>query len=450
MINKNIYIKIPEEVNLIIKKLHKCSYEAYIVGGCVRDSLLKRKPEDWDITTNASPNEVMNLFESSGYKIIPTGIKHGTVTIVIKNTSFELTTYRIDGKYSDKRHPDEVKFTGSLKEDLSRRDFTINALAYNEEEGLIDYFDGISDLKNKIVKCVGDPMKRFSEDALRMMRAYRFAAELNFKIEKSTEDAAFFLNNNIKNISMERIRNEFSKMLLSDNLSQICSLNKCGILKYFIPEYDICEKSEQNNPYHIYGVGRHLIESAQNIDKNLPLRLTMLLHDIAKLECKTADKSGIDHFYCHSYVSCQMAETVLKRMKYDNTTINKVTTLIKYHDAQITDSNQIKRLLNKIGEKNFRDLLKVKEADIKAQNPEFYESRHIELLNAENKLNIILREKQCFKLKDLKINGKDLIDMGFSKGEKIGTVLNKLLNLVIENPELNDREYLLNFARTLK
>lgn len=450
MIYKDIRIKIPEEVNLIIKRLHKCGYEAYIVGGCVRDSLLKRRPDDWDITTNALPDEMINLFESSGYRIIPTGLKHGTVTLVIENADFELTTYRIDGKYSDKRHPDKVKFTNSLKEDLSRRDFTINAMAYNDQEGLIDYFGGINDLKNKTIKCVGNPVKRFSEDALRMMRAYRFAAELDFKIEKNTEDATFLLNDNIKNVSMERIQNEFSKMLLSDNLFQISSLNKCGILKYFIPEYDICEKAEQNNPYHIYSAGRHLISSAQNINKDLPLRLAMLLHDIAKPKCKTTDESGIDHFYFHSYASCQMAEMILKRMKYDNDTIKKVTALIKYHDSEIKKSSQIRKLLSKIGEKDFRDLLKVKEADIKAQSPQLYESRHIELLNAENELNIILNEKQCFKLKDLKINGRDLIDIGFSKGEKIGMVLNKLLNLVIENPELNDREYLLNFARTLQ
>ncbi|KAJ52610.1 poly(A) polymerase [Clostridium tetanomorphum DSM 665] len=445
--NKHMKIHIPKSVELIINTLEEHNHEAYIVGGCVRDSILNKTPNDWDVTTNAKAEQVEKIFKNRGFKVIETGIKHGTVTIIIDNVGYEVTTYRIDGEYLDGRHPDKVEFTSSLKEDLSRRDFTINAIAYNHTEGIVDYFEGIKDLKNKVITCVGDPLKRFSEDALRMMRAVRFSAQLDFKIEYNTEDAIKSLSDNIKFVSMERIKEEFDKILLSDNVDKIRNLNCYGLMTHFLPEYNICEVTPQNNPYHIFDVGIHLIRSVENIEKNLYLKLTMLLHDICKPQCKTTDELGIDHFYVHGYKSAEKAREILKRMKYDNKTIEKVYTLIEYHDHEVYSNKSIRKLLNKIGEELFWDLLKVKEADIKAQNPKFYEERHKRLLEVQEKLNNILQKKQCFSLKDLAINGKDLIQLGLAQGKEIGKILNELLEKVIENPELNTREKLINIIK---
>ena len=320
-------------------------------------------------------------------------------------------------------------------------------MAYNPTEGIIDYFEGIKDLENKTIRCVGDPLKRFSEDALRMMRAVRFSAQLGFQIEDNTENAIRSLSSNIKFVSMERIKGEFDKILLSDNADRIHSLNDYGLMTNFLPEYDICEATSQNNPYHIFDVATHLICSVENIEKNLYLRLTMLLHDICKPQCKTTDELGIDHFYIHGYKSAEKAREILKRMKYDNKTIEKVYTLIKYHDYELYSNKSIKKLLNKIGEELFVDLLKVKEADIKAQSPKFYEERHIKLLEIKEKLNNILQERQCFSLKDLAINGRDLTELGLAQGKEIGKILNELLEMVMENPELNTKEELINIIK---
>lgn len=440
-----INIDIPIGAQIILRILNDNGYEAYVVGGCVRDSLLKRQPQDWDITTNCLPEKLMNIFKVT-HKVIPTGIKHGTATLIgADNIAYEVTTYRIDGEYLDNRHPDKVEFTSSLKDDLSRRDFTINALAYNDEEGLKDYFGGIYDLKNKIVRCVGNAIDRFNEDALRMLRALRFQAQLEFEVDEDIQDALLQLSGNIKNISIERIREEFNKILMANPMS-IGDLSYFNLLKHFIPEYAICEKTEQVNPYHVYNVGHHLLHSAQNIDKNIQLRLTMFLHDIAKPQCKTTDISGVDHFYGHTEKSAELAETILKRMKYDNKTIAKVVTLIKYHDLKIENKKQIKKVLNKIGEDNLKDLLKVKEADMKAQNMDFYEERYVQLEKVKCEIDQIISEKQCFNIQDLKIDGRDLIMLGIKQGKEIGATLNQLLDIVIDNPELNKKDKLIEIV----
>jgi tRNA nucleotidyltransferase (CCA-adding enzyme) len=440
-----VKINIPLGAEIILKILRENGYEAYVVGGCVRDSLLGRQPKDWDITTNCLPEETITLFQST-HNVIPTGLKHGTVTLIgTDHIPFEVTTYRIDGKYLDNRHPDRVEFTNSLKEDLSRRDFTINALAYNEQEGLIDYFGGIADLNSKIIRCVGNAADRFDEDALRMLRAIRFQAQLEFKIDKDIYNALLKLSYNIKNISIERIREEFNKILIA-NPMDIHYLSYLNLLKHFIPEYDMCECTTQINPYHIYDVGKHLLHSAENIDKNLQLKLTMFLHDIAKPQCKSTDESGIDHFYGHAEQSFKLAETILKRMKYDNKTIEKVITLVKYHDLDINHKKQIKRLLNEIGEDNLRDLLKVKEADIKAQNLDFYEKRHDNLKRVEDEIDDIIGQQQCFTIKNLKVNGRDLIQLGISQGKEIGVILEQLLDIVLDNPKLNEKEKLIEIV----
>lgn len=437
----DIKISMPKEVKMILNRLNDNGYEGYIVGGCVRDSILKRNPKDWDITTNAKPEEVIKLFD----KVILTGLKHGTVTIVINNESYEVTTYRTDGEYEDNRHPIEVQFVGDLKYDLGRRDFTINAIAYNEDEGLVDYFEGIKDLNNKIIKTVGNPQKRFSEDALRMLRAIRFSAQLDFKIDENIISAIKELKDNINNISRERIRDEFNKILLS-NPKNINILKECGLLDYIIPFIGEIYDFNQNNPYHIYNLYDHTLASTEAIEPVLHLRLTMLLHDFGKVKAKTTDEKGICHYYNHNKESALIGEKVLKNLKYDNDTVNKVLTLISYHDCTLVSKLSVKRMLNKIGEDFTRDLIKVQRADILAQNPIYKEERLKRLNNSERKIDIIIHEGECFNLKDLNIDGKDLIKLGFKKGKEIGETLKYLLDMVIEEPKLNVREDLIKKA----
>src|SRR5471030_2394585 len=318
----NMKIEIPKDVKFIICTLINNGYEAYVVGGCVRDSLLNKTPKDWDITTKPKPEEVIKLFD----KVVLTGLKHGTVTVIINKYGYEVTTYRTDGEYEDNRHPKEVQFVSSLKEDLARRDFTINAMAYNEKDGLVDYFAGIQDLNDQIIKTVGEPKKRFDEDALRMLRAIRFSAQLNFKIDEIVLGTIKELKDNIKNISKERIREEFNKILIS-NPRKIEILKECEILEYIIPVINNIYNFNQNSPYHIYDLYNHMIAATEAIEPIIYLRLTMLLHDLGKIETKTTDENGISHYYAHAKQSVEMAGNILTDLKYDNDTINKVLTL---------------------------------------------------------------------------------------------------------------------------
>ena len=435
-------IDIPEDVKFIVNTLINNGYESYVVGGCVRDSILKKKPKDWDITTKAKPEQVIKLFD----KVILTGLKHGTVTVLINKAGYEVTTYRMDGEYEDNRHPKEVKFVECLKEDLARRDFTINAMAYNEKDGLIDYFGGVEDLGDKIIKTVGNPRERFNEDALRMLRAIRFSAQLDFEIDENILATIKELKNNIQNISKERIREEFNKILLC-NPKKIEILKKCEILEYIIPEISNMYNFNQNNPYHIYDLYNHTIIAIEAIDPIIHLRLTMLLHDFGKTKTRTTDENGISHYYAHAKESVKIAKYVLKDLKYDNDTINKVITLIQYHDCTLKSKLSIKRMLNKIGEKLLRDLIKVQRSDVLAQNPVYAEERLTTLISAESKLDMISDQNECFSLKDLKVNGEDLINIGFNKGKEIGDTLKYLLERVIENTELNDKEELIKLAK---
>lgn len=435
-------INIPLGAKKIIEILKNNGFKGYIVGGCVRDSLLDKEPKDWDITTNSPPEIIINIFKKT-HKVIPTGIKHGTVTLLGEdNAPYEVTTFRKDGKYLDSRRPENVEFINDIYEDLSRRDFTVNAMAYNDEEGLIDYFSGLKDLKSNIIKCVGNPNERFNEDALRMLRAVRFASKLNFSIDKITEKAIKDNHSLIKNISIERIREEFNKIIIS-NPFKIQSLYEYGLLNIFLPEYELCVGVEQNNPYHIYNIHEHTLNSMIHIDEEIYLRLTMLFHDIGKPECKSTDKNGIDHFYGHAKISKNKSEEILKRMKYDNKTIEKVSILVQYHDYEIKETKSIKKLLNKIGEENLKDLLKVKIADMKSQNPIYFEDRYNKILEIREKLKEVLESNQCFRLNELALNGRDIIELGYGQGKEIGIILNKLLDKVIENPNINTREKLI-------
>ena len=437
--------KIPDDVKFIIKTLQQNNYNAYVVGGSVRDMIMNRIPKDYDITTNCLPDVTMSIFSS--YNVIPTGLKHGTVTFVINGNNYEITTFRNDGKYSDNRKPDEVKFTNSLIEDLSRRDFAMNAIAYNDIEGLIDPFGGLYDINDKIIKCVGLAEERFQEDALRMMRAIRFKAQLGFNLDKYTWKA---IHNNyklIENISMERMQQELNKILLSNPL-EIYTLDHFKLLNHITPEFDACFWTNQDNPYHIYSVGKHIIHSCNNIEPILHLRLAMLFHDIGKASCKTIDETGRGHFYGHPEISSRMTVDILKKLRYDNYTIMKVRDLVLYHNDDIPDTKKgVRRWLNKIGEEMFRDLLKVKIADAKAQNLEYSLKKIEKVKRIEIILEEILEDRNCFSRKDLALSGSDLIEMEYPEGKDIGEIIDFLLNKVIDNPELNTKEKLTTIVK---
>lgn len=438
----DVRIQMPNKVKTIIRTLQEHGYEAYAVGGCVRDSLLNQAPEDWDITTSATPEEMKSLF----FKTIDTGIKHGTITVLLGKETFEVTTYRIDGKYEDGRHPREVKYTRSLKEDLLRRDFTINAMAYNEKDGLVDIFGGMDDLKAKKLRCVGDAKKRLSEDALRILRGIRFSAQLGFSIETATRNAMRELSSLLKRISAERIQAEFLKILLSPRPDMLREAYLLGITKEFIPEFDILMETEQETPHHMYTVGEHTLHALLNVRADKVLRLTMLFHDIGKPALKTIDEDGVAHFKQHPCKSAEIAEQVLRRLKFDNDTIRAVTKLVYYHDCRTTPTQKnVRKALNRIGEELFPLYLEVRRADMLAQSTYLREEKMRNIDETEAAFQEILRLNQCTSLKTLAVTGKDLIDAGMSPGKELGEMLQKLLELVIDDPELNTKEALLKY-----
>ena len=436
-------IQLPEKVNMIINTLQAHGYEAYAVGGCVRDSILGRVPDDWDITTSATPLETKKLFQ----RTFDTGIEHGTITVLIDKDAFEVTTYRVDGKYEDSRHPSEVTFTRSLKEDLLRRDFTINAMAYNDAEGLVDIFGGMEDLQSKTIRCVGNAMERFGEDALRILRAVRFAAQLGFEIENETRDAIKILAPTLANISAERIQVELIKMLVSPNPGLLKTAYELGITKVILPEFDELMKTTQETPHHMYTVGEHTLKAIELVRPDKVLRLTMLFHDIAKPKMKTIDEKGVAHFKMHDIEGVDMTKAILRRLKFDNDTLSKVTKLVQFHDYRIpAESKRVRRAMNKIGEELFPYYLEVRRADTLAQSEYLREEKLQNIRDMETCYHEILEKKECVSLKDLAVTGSDLIAAGMEPGKEIGVVLNSLLDMVIENPELNTKEKLLDIV----
>nr|WP_276538782.1 HD domain-containing protein [Murimonas intestini] len=437
----------PEHVQAIIGKLEEAGYEAYAVGGCVRDSLIGRIPGDWDITTSAKPGEVKALFA----RTVDTGIQHGTVTVLMDKMGYEVTTYRVDGEYEDGRHPREVEFTASLLEDLKRRDFTINAMAYNDRCGIVDIFGGRQDLKDKIIRCVGDAMERFSEDALRILRAVRFSAQLGCTIAESTRQAVSSLAGNLKHISAERIQAELVKLLLSDNPQYLKDAWELGITAVILPEFDAIMKQEQNTPHHCFNVGGHTLKAMELVKPDKVLRLTMLFHDMGKPLVHSSDEEGRDRFYGHPDVSEEIAGRVMRRLRFDNDTIGKVCRLVKYHDTHpVLKPANVRRLVHKVGNELFLSLLLVQEADIRAQSTYKREEKLEALLKLKEIYQDILRDSDCLSLKDLKITGKDLIGDGMAPGRELGQVLQGLLDDVLSEPEHNTKEYLLDAARKLR
>ena len=437
-------INLPEKVLMIINNLQLHGYEAYAVGGCVRDSILARRPEDWDITTSAEPEEIKKLFR----RTVDTGIEHGTVTVILGKDSYEVTTYRIDGTYEDGRHPKEVRFTDDLKEDLQRRDFTINAMAYNDDVRLVDVFGGMQDLNHHLIRCVGDPVERFSEDALRILRAVRFSAQLNFPIEKKTAEAVKEMAPSLGRISAERIQAELVKLLVSAHPERIQDACELGITKVILPEWDAMTGVEQNTPHHKYDVAQHTLRAMKNVKRDKVLRLTMLFHDMGKPEAKTTDEAGRDHFKGHALISEEIARRVMRRLKFDNDTIRKVTRLVCYHDYRMEATpKNVRRAMNRIGVELFPYYLAVRLADVKAQSP-YRKREKIENIVAVRVLyQKILLEDQCVTLRQLAVSGRDLMDLGMSPGREMGNMLSELLEYVIDDPERNRKDILCDYVK---
>lgn len=433
-------IAVPKKVGTIIETLEGAGFEAYAVGGCVRDSLLGREPDDWDITTSAAPEQVKALF----FRTVDTGLAHGTVTVLLEKEGFEVTTYRVDGAYEDGRHPKEVTFTASLSEDLKRRDFTINAMAYNPRTGLVDLYGGIRDLNEKTIRCVGDPKERFGEDALRILRAVRFCAQLGFSVEPRTREALGLLAPNLRHVSAERIQTELVKLLVSPHPDCLLTAWEAGITREFLPELDAAMETEQNTPHHCYTVGMHTIQSLSFVRADKVLRLTMLLHDLGKPVVKKTDENGRDHFKTHGAESERMARVILRRLRFDNDTTDKVCRLIRWHDYRPAPlMGEVRKAVNRIGEELFPLYLEVQRADVMAQSQYRRDEKLKRLSGVEECYKEICSKGQCVSLKTLAVTGRDLIAAGYPAGPALGETLHLLLEKVLEEPSLNQKELLL-------
>lgn len=443
-------INLPDDVQEIMSVISEYGATSYVVGGCVRDSILGREPHDWDICTPALPGELLVEFEERGYKVIPTGLQHGTITVNLNDNNYEITTFRRDGQYSDGRHPDSVEFTSDLIYDLERRDFTINAMAYNPEEGLIDPFNGCWDVQNRILRCVEDPNERFREDGLRILRALRFAVQLNFSIDSLTEEAMFNNKELINGLSMERINSEFAKMIDSENITSFTFYSYNDIIAEFIPEVTSMVGFKQNNPYHYLDVFAHscqVLTICRLYNADLITKLAAFFHDIGKPRCYQDDEDGVRHFKGHGKVSADMTDSIMRRLKFDNDTREKVVQLVYYHDASFeVGKKYVRRWLNKIGVNQFKRLLVLRRADIMGQS-ELNRDERLKKLDAVSKcLEEVLVEKPAFSIKDLEIDGKDVMNlMHVNEGKEVGYWLNQIMDLVINGELNNDRHDLIIF-----
>lgn len=436
-------IKIPIDVQKLINLLNENGYEAYVVGGAVRDSILNRPVHDWDVCTSATPSEMLKVFRDK--KVIETGVKHGTITVVENDMTIEITTYRIDGDYSDNRRPDNVTFTKNLVADLRRRDFTINAMAYNPKTGLIDPFNGMEDIKYEKIRCVGSAEDRFNEDALRILRAIRFAAQLEFVEDPETSREIHQQYKQLENISIERINSEFCKIVSSENFCVELLLYP-DVFSLFIPELKDLNDFQQNNPYHTYDVFGHTIHAIERCEsEDLVVRLAVFFHDFGKPHSYQDGEDGIRHFKGHGKVSADITDSIMKRLRFDNETRNNVVELVYYHDATFEIGKKyVKRWLNKIGEKQFRRLLEVRKADIKGQKPDYEKSRIEKVDYIESILDEILQEQECFSLRDLAVNGNDVKKtMNLKEGKDVGYWLNEILRRVIDGELKNNKDGLI-------
>lgn len=441
-------MQISSKAKIVINTLADAGFSTYVVGGCVRDYFLGNQTSDTDITTSAKPCEVKKILADKNIKVVETGLKHGTVTAVIDKTPLEITTFRADGEYRDSRHPQSVEFVADIEQDLKRRDFTVNAMAYNDERGLVDLFGGVEDIKNKIIRAVGDPDKRFKEDALRIMRALRFSSVLGFTIEQKTKKAIFDNMLLLKNISAERIFAELKKLLCGKNVLNVLDEYR-QVLGVIIPQIKPTFNCAQNTHWHMFSVYEHIIHSVEYAPDDPVIRLTMLLHDIGKPSVKLTDENGRDHFKTHADEGEKIAAEVLSKLKVSNNIYNKVTTLIKYHQSvENVNDVKIKHWFNKIGEEYTLSLFDVRIADLKAHNlgkkEVLFEIER--LMSLEEEAKMIIKRREPYKISELAVNGHDLISLGFS-GREIGDKLSEILTLVMDGKLNNTKTDILNFIK---
>ena len=462
-------IKIPIELQKMNSVFEKNGFESYLAGGAVRDMILGKRASDWDVATNATPAQVSSIFK----KVIPTGESHGTVTVFFMRHKIEVTTYRVDGKYSDGRHPDNVSFAASIEEDLSRRDFTMNAIAASLKDGsLKDPFSGQDDIKQKIIKTVGSPKDRFLEDGLRPVRALRFLSQLDFSIEQKTYEAIFdkSVQEKIKQISIERFKDEFEKILLSKKPSSaLFDMEKTGILKLFIPELAECRGVSQKDcrGFHDFDVLDHCVWACDGArQNNLTVRCASLFHDIGKKDTRSIEKKQVSsgsenqtievvHFYSHEIRSSQITKQILVRLRFSNAFIEKVCHLVANHmfhyEPSWTDS-AVRRFIVKVKPENIEDLFEVRLADIYATHKIPFDVNSESAKNLDElseRIKKILEKQNALCLKDLALNGNDLLALGIPKGKKIGIILNELFQTVLDDPAMNEKEKLLSVAKKL-
>lgn len=437
----------PKNVDTAINLLQSAGFEAYAVGGCVRDSLLGKTPNDWDITTSAKPENMKSVF--ADFHCIDTGIKHGTVTVVIDGEPLEITTFRLDGEYEDNRHPKSVTFTSNLGADLGRRDFTVNAMAYSKMTGTVDLFGGQNDLKNKIIRCVGDPDRRFNEDALRILRALRFASALDFEIEEKTAQSLLKNCALLGNISEERIAKELLKLVCGKGAKRILT-DFAPVLFEILPELQPMYKNSHDNPHHCYDIYEHTLIAVESIDPEPTLRFAMLLHDCGKPAVKKFDENGVAHFYGHQRISAEISAQILARLKVSNKFRDEILFLVSNHDRWelYENTEKMPRYLSKFGLDGVLKLLKVMRADVLAQSPE-YRYRLDQIADAEEIAKNLAAQKPCLSLSELQINGRTLMDIGIPQGRKLGAVLAQLLDEVIDGVTKNTQEALTTRAREI-
>ena len=432
--------EIPKAAAHVLDRLEAAGHEAWLVGGCVRDLLLGRTPHDWDITTDAWPEETLKIF---GACAVATGLRHGTVTVVVEEMPLEVTTYRVDGSYTDGRRPDTVRFVASLREDLARRDFTINAMAWHPHRGLADYFGGKADLADGIIRCVGEAEKRFQEDALRILRALRFAAVYNFCLDPNTAAALYREKELLKRIAWERIGSEIRRMIIGVGIENILE-NFADVLAVPIPEIEAMQGFEQHNPWHCRDVWGHTVQAVASSPPEETIRLALLFHDVAKPLCFSRDEEGIGHFYGHAAAGALMTEKILARLRMDNALRRQTVQLVERHDLLLQPQDgMIRRWLSRLGEEQFRRLVAVQRADALAQAPGKTLDRLERLKMVEADMERVLEEGACFSLRDLAVDGRDLMAEGIPEGPAVGRELRRLLDLVVENKIPNRREELL-------
>lgn len=442
--------KIPKDIFSIMNILQNSGYEVWFVGGCVRDMIMKRPCNDYDLTTNATPETMQNLFQNYGFRFITTGIKHGTISVLCNKNIVEITTYRTENNYQDHRHPETINYTSSLKEDLKRRDFTINAIAWHPKKGFVDPFHGKEDIAKKQIRCVGNPKKRFEEDALRILRALRFHCTLHFSIEKQTKQALQQISFLLGHISKERIRNEFNKMLMGELPNTLTLLKDVNVLSYILPNYEFLYNHAQPTPWHCYDIFTHTdIALNHTIAYPLESKLAIIFHDTGKIECEEIDKQGIAHYRNHALISEQKAKFYMQNLKYDKKTIQKVCMLIRYHDTFITPDRVCLRKFLSFFDNNFelaKEVLDIQLSDNYAKNLEKVDEKINIIKKGKKLIDIMQREHDYISLKDLKLSGKDLISLGF-QGKKIKDILDILYNYVLEDPNRNTKENLLSYIK---